>query len=116
MVRTHSARTCRLPGAFQGLPPPSRPPGSEQQILRPWIVVNLVVALLVGLAWVVVSTRPNTDYTEGRRGGDDERKEAHDGVAVCVFRCVYSCLCADFLMTMEVDGYPRGDDTLDMQA
>ncbi|XP_029697160.1 transmembrane protein 237A-like isoform X2 [Takifugu rubripes] len=62
------------------------PPGSEQQILRPWIVVNLVVALLVGLAWVVVSTRPNTDYTE------------------------------DFLMTMEVDGYPRGDDTLDMQA
>lgn len=49
-------------------PSPSRPPGSEQQILRPWIVVNLVVALLVGLAWVVVSTRPSTDYTEGRRG------------------------------------------------
>lgn len=47
-------------------PPPSRPPGSEQQILRPWIVVNLVVALLVGLAWAVVSTRPDIDYTEGR--------------------------------------------------
>uniref|UniRef100_A0A3Q1GRQ5 Transmembrane protein 237a n=1 Tax=Acanthochromis polyacanthus TaxID=80966 RepID=A0A3Q1GRQ5_9TELE len=42
------------------------PPGSEQQILRPWIVVNLVVALLVGLAWAVVSTRPDIDYTEGR--------------------------------------------------
>uniref|UniRef100_A0A3Q2EKB7 Transmembrane protein 237a n=1 Tax=Cyprinodon variegatus TaxID=28743 RepID=A0A3Q2EKB7_CYPVA len=40
------------------------PPGSEQQILRPWIVVNLVVALLVGLAWAVVSTRPDIDYTE----------------------------------------------------
>uniref|UniRef100_A0A3Q3GB94 Transmembrane protein 237a n=1 Tax=Labrus bergylta TaxID=56723 RepID=A0A3Q3GB94_9LABR len=42
------------------------PPGSEQQILRPWIVVNLVVALLVGMAWAVVSTRPDIDYTEGR--------------------------------------------------
>lgn len=113
MVRTRSAGTCRLPGPPQALPPPSRPPGSQQQILRPWIVVNLVVALLVGLAWVVVSTRPNTDYTEGRGGHGGG---ADDGVAACVFRCVYSCLCADFLMTMEVDGYPRGDDTLDMQA
>lgn len=43
----------------------SRPPGSEQQILRPWIVVNLVVAMLVGLSWAVVSTRPDVDYTEG---------------------------------------------------
>lgn len=49
----------------RSIPPPSRPPGSEQQILRPWIVVNLVVALLVGLAWAVVSTRPHVDYTEG---------------------------------------------------
>lgn len=47
-------------------PPPSRPSGSEPQILRPWVVVNLVVALLVGLAWAVVSTRPDIDYTEGR--------------------------------------------------
>ncbi|XP_061580378.1 transmembrane protein 237A-like [Cololabis saira] len=62
------------------------PPGSEQQILRPWIVVNLVVALLVGLAWAVVSTRPDIDYTE------------------------------EFLMTMEVEGYPRGDETLDIPA
>lgn len=43
-----------------------RPAGSEQQILRPWIVVNLVVALLVGVAWAVVSTRPDIDYTEGK--------------------------------------------------
>eukprot|EP00064_Thunnus_orientalis_P007712 superscaffoldBa00000873_g7734 len=62
------------------------PPGSEQQILRPWIVVNLVVALLVGLAWAVVSTRPDIDYTE------------------------------EFLMTMEVEGYPRGDENLDIPA
>uniref|UniRef100_A0A3Q0R0Y9 Transmembrane protein 237a n=1 Tax=Amphilophus citrinellus TaxID=61819 RepID=A0A3Q0R0Y9_AMPCI len=63
-----------------------RPPGSEEQILRPWIVVNLVVALLVGLAWAVVSTRPDIDYTE------------------------------EFLMTMEVEGYPRGDENLDIPA
>ncbi|GAA6232680.1 transmembrane protein 237A-like [Lates japonicus] len=62
------------------------PPGSEEQILRPWIVVNLVVALLVGLAWAVVSTRPDIDYTE------------------------------EFLMTMEVEGYPRGDENLDVPA
>ncbi|KAL2080899.1 hypothetical protein ACEWY4_022752 [Coilia grayii] len=40
------------------------PPGSEQQLLRPWVVVNLVVALLVGLAWMFISTRPDMDYTE----------------------------------------------------
>ncbi|XP_032424551.1 transmembrane protein 237A-like isoform X3 [Xiphophorus hellerii] len=62
------------------------PPGSEQQILRPWIVVNLVVALLVGVAWAVVSTRPDIDYTE------------------------------EFLMTMEVEGFPRGDENLDIPA
>ncbi|XP_076730739.1 transmembrane protein 237A isoform X2 [Maylandia zebra] len=62
------------------------PPGSEQQILRPWIVVNLVVALLVGVAWAVVSTRPDIDYTE------------------------------EFLMTMEVEGYPRGDENLEIPA
>ncbi|KAF3857461.1 hypothetical protein F7725_009320, partial [Dissostichus mawsoni] len=29
----------------------------------PWVTVNLVVALLVGLAWVFIATRPETDYT-----------------------------------------------------
>ncbi|XP_029967962.1 transmembrane protein 237A-like [Salarias fasciatus] len=62
------------------------PPGSEQQILRPWIVVNLVVSLLVGLAWAVVSTRPDVDYTE------------------------------DFLMTMEVEGFPRSEENLEIPA
>ncbi|XP_047225810.1 transmembrane protein 237A-like isoform X2 [Girardinichthys multiradiatus] len=62
------------------------PPGSEQQILRPWIVVNLVVALLVGVAWAVVSTRPDIDYTE------------------------------EILMTMELEGFPRGDENLDIPA
>ncbi|XP_024115961.1 transmembrane protein 237A [Oryzias melastigma] len=61
-------------------------PGSEQQILRPWIAVNLVVALLVGLAWAVISTRPDIDYTE------------------------------EFLMTMEVEGYPRGEENLGIPA
>ncbi|XP_051567882.1 transmembrane protein 237B-like isoform X2 [Myxocyprinus asiaticus] len=39
-------------------------PGSERTILYPWIIVNLVVSLLVGLAWVLVSTCPDTDHTE----------------------------------------------------
>lgn len=42
-----------------------RPPDSEHQILQPWIVVNLVVALLVGLGWFFISSRPDMDYTEG---------------------------------------------------
>ncbi|XP_061775388.1 transmembrane protein 237A-like [Nerophis ophidion] len=58
------------------------PPGSEEQILRPWMVVNLVVALLVGVAWAVIATRPDIDYTE------------------------------EFLMSMEVEGYPRGEDNI----
>ncbi|XP_063068999.1 transmembrane protein 237A [Engraulis encrasicolus] len=40
------------------------PPGTEQQLLKPWVVVNVVVALLVGLAWMFISTRPDMDYTE----------------------------------------------------
>uniref|UniRef100_A0A4W3H6M4 Transmembrane protein 237a n=1 Tax=Callorhinchus milii TaxID=7868 RepID=A0A4W3H6M4_CALMI len=40
------------------------PPGSELTILYPWIVVNLIVALLVGLAWVFLSTQPLLDHTE----------------------------------------------------
>nr|XP_043874206.1 transmembrane protein 237A-like isoform X2 [Solea senegalensis] len=62
------------------------PSGSEQQILRPWIVVNLVVALLVGVAWAVISTRPDVDHTE------------------------------EFLMSMEVEGNSRGDESVDVTA
>ncbi|KAI4874069.1 hypothetical protein NFI96_018473 [Prochilodus magdalenae] len=62
------------------------PPGSEHQILQPWIVVNLVVALLVGLAWIFVSTRPDMDYTE------------------------------EFLMAMEVDEYARHDEKSEFPA
>ncbi|KAG7262311.1 LOW QUALITY PROTEIN: hypothetical protein CRUP_002240 [Coryphaenoides rupestris] len=40
-------------------------PGKESEILHPWVTVNLVVAVLVGLAWLFISTRPETDYTEG---------------------------------------------------
>lgn len=39
-------------------------PASEHSSLYPWIIVNLVVTLLVGLAWVLVSTSPGVDYTE----------------------------------------------------
>ncbi|XP_012886848.1 PREDICTED: transmembrane protein 237 isoform X1 [Dipodomys ordii] len=39
-------------------------PGKEEQILQPWIVVNLVVALLVGLSWLFLSYRPSMDLSE----------------------------------------------------
>nr|XP_012594457.1 transmembrane protein 237 isoform X4 [Microcebus murinus] len=38
--------------------------GIEEQILPPWIVVNLVVALLVGLSWLFLSYRPGMDLSE----------------------------------------------------
>ncbi|TRY58793.1 hypothetical protein DNTS_009769 [Danionella cerebrum] len=40
------------------------PEGSERRVLQPWIVVNLVVTLLVGLAWLLMSSSPDTDHTE----------------------------------------------------
>ncbi|XP_067844066.1 transmembrane protein 237-like isoform X2 [Heptranchias perlo] len=40
------------------------PSGSEFQILHPWIVVNLVVTILVGLAWIFLSYEPMLDHTE----------------------------------------------------
>ncbi|XP_048455009.1 transmembrane protein 237 [Rhincodon typus] len=40
------------------------PSGSEFHILHPWIVVNLVVSILVGLAWIFLSYHPMLDYTE----------------------------------------------------
>ncbi|XP_053328232.1 transmembrane protein 237 [Spea bombifrons] len=38
--------------------------GTEKQILQPWIVVNLVVTLLVGLAWLFLSCHPDLDHSE----------------------------------------------------
>ncbi|XP_029462132.1 transmembrane protein 237 isoform X3 [Rhinatrema bivittatum] len=38
--------------------------GTENQILQSWIVVNLVVALLVGLSWLFLSFRPELDHSE----------------------------------------------------
>uniref|UniRef100_A0A1A8R537 Transmembrane protein 237b n=1 Tax=Nothobranchius rachovii TaxID=451742 RepID=A0A1A8R537_9TELE len=40
-------------------------PGSEHQILHPWVTINLVVALLGGLAWILIAISSETDYTEG---------------------------------------------------
>ncbi|XP_067314400.1 transmembrane protein 237B isoform X2 [Pseudorasbora parva] len=39
-------------------------PGAERSFLYPWIIVNLVITLLVGLAWVLMSTSPEIDHTE----------------------------------------------------
>ncbi|KAL1770576.1 transmembrane protein 237 isoform X1 [Sigmodon hispidus] len=36
----------------------------EEGILMPWIIVNLVVALLVGLSWLFLSYRPAMDLSE----------------------------------------------------
>lgn len=36
----------------------------EVNILQPWIVVNLVVAILVGLSWLFLSYSPDLDHTE----------------------------------------------------
>lgn len=44
---------------------PFRAEGIEEQVLQPWIVVNLVVALLVGLSWLFLSYRPGMDLSEG---------------------------------------------------
>ncbi|XP_053569262.1 transmembrane protein 237 [Bombina bombina] len=38
--------------------------GTEKQILEPWVVIHLVVALLVGLAWLFLSCRPDLDHSE----------------------------------------------------
>ncbi|XP_023661446.1 transmembrane protein 237A isoform X2 [Paramormyrops kingsleyae] len=62
------------------------PTGSEQRFLQNWIVVNLVVAVLVGLAWAFLSTRPELDYTE------------------------------EFLRTMDVDEVPHKEKKLEIPA
>nr|KAF6451310.1 transmembrane protein 237 [Molossus molossus] len=38
--------------------------GIEEQVLQPWIMVNLVVAVLVGLSWLFLSYRPGVDLSE----------------------------------------------------
>ncbi|KAJ6665297.1 hypothetical protein lerEdw1_004346 [Lerista edwardsae] len=38
--------------------------GAEEQILQPWIVVNLVIALLVGISWLFLSYQPQLDHSE----------------------------------------------------
>ncbi|KAM9189645.1 transmembrane protein 237 [Mergus octosetaceus] len=38
--------------------------GTEEEILQPWIVVNLVVSILVGASWIFLSYRPELDHSE----------------------------------------------------
>ncbi|XP_048365997.1 transmembrane protein 237 isoform X2 [Sphaerodactylus townsendi] len=37
---------------------------TEEEILQPWIVVNLVIALLVGTSWLFLSYQPQLDLSE----------------------------------------------------
>lgn len=45
----------------------SRTAGTEQEIVQPWVVVNLVVSILVGTSWIFLSYRPELDHSEGRK-------------------------------------------------
>lgn len=58
--------------------------GLEEQVLQPWIVVNLVVALLVGLSWLFLSYRPGMDLSEELMFSSDveEYPEKDKGVKV----------------------------------
>ncbi|XP_067994409.1 transmembrane protein 237 isoform X2 [Melanerpes formicivorus] len=38
--------------------------GTEEEIVKPWIVVNLVVSILVGTSWIFLSYRPELDHSE----------------------------------------------------
>ncbi|KAM6070517.1 transmembrane protein 237 isoform 2-T2 [Chlamydotis macqueenii] len=38
--------------------------GTEEEIVQPWIVVNLVVSILVGTSWIFLSYRPELDHSE----------------------------------------------------
>ncbi|XP_010078291.1 PREDICTED: transmembrane protein 237-like, partial [Pterocles gutturalis] len=38
--------------------------GTEEEIVHPWIVVNLVVSILVGASWIFLSYRPELDHSE----------------------------------------------------
>lgn len=46
--------------------------GTEQDILQPWIVVNLVIALLVGISWLILSYAPQLDISEELFTGETE--------------------------------------------
>ncbi|XP_030310191.1 transmembrane protein 237 isoform X1 [Calypte anna] len=38
--------------------------GKEEDIVQPWVVVNLVVSILVGTSWIFLSYRPELDHSE----------------------------------------------------
>ncbi|KAM6348421.1 transmembrane protein 237 isoform 1-T1 [Alca torda] len=38
--------------------------GTEEEIVQPWIVVNLVVSILVAASWIFLSYRPELDHSE----------------------------------------------------
>ncbi|OPJ76243.1 transmembrane protein 237 [Patagioenas fasciata monilis] len=38
--------------------------GTEEEVVQPWIVVNLVVAILVVTGWICLSYRPELDHSE----------------------------------------------------
>lgn len=86
---------------------PCRTPGSEQQVLNPWITINLVVALLVGVAWIFTVVRPEKDFTKGQW----EEEES-----CSLLRLHQVCPSSSgYLMTMEVDP-PKPGDKLQTEA
>ncbi|OWK00058.1 TMEM237, partial [Cervus elaphus hippelaphus] len=54
--------------------------GIEEQVLQPWIVVNLVVALLVGLSWLFLSYRPGMDLSEELMFSSDVEEYPDKGI------------------------------------
>lgn len=93
----------------------SRPQGLEHQILHPWVTVNLVVALLVGLAWICIATRPETDYTECER----EWENSFNILILkgrSTFKHVLSCSSSSgYLLAMEIEP-PKPEDKSEMTA
>uniref|UniRef100_A0A3Q1LIT2 Transmembrane protein 237 n=1 Tax=Bos taurus TaxID=9913 RepID=A0A3Q1LIT2_BOVIN len=56
--------------------------GIEEQVLQPWIVVNLVVAVLVGLSWLFLSYRPGMDLSEELMFSSDVEEYPDKGIKV----------------------------------
>ncbi|XP_010859276.1 PREDICTED: transmembrane protein 237 isoform X3 [Bison bison bison] len=54
--------------------------GIEEQVLQPWIVVNLVVAVLVGLSWLFLSYRPGMDLSEELMFSSDVEEYPDKGI------------------------------------
>uniref|UniRef100_A0A8C6NCS2 Uncharacterized protein n=1 Tax=Melopsittacus undulatus TaxID=13146 RepID=A0A8C6NCS2_MELUD len=57
--------------------------GTEQEIVQPWVVVNLVVSILVGTSWIFLSYRPELDHSEEILLGHIPDRERKLQISVC---------------------------------